>query len=261
VAFPDQFPAGFKQVSTYNDRVKFTLDEDNWTTITDAMANVVSPIGTAGSARLPGIDFAGKTGSAQTVSNDLKKTMSAKEKAEYKDNGWFVGVTPRRNPEIVVACLFEGGEHGALAARVAAKVIAAYVAKQRRVQTNVAKANQAAPANKQAEVAAVWHDGDAKNPDKLQAGRFTVPTDGAAKPVSAAPGVEANEKPIPAADLEATESHAEMAHPEAAVEPVPAGARPVDLRPGAQPAQPAPSKKNAGAPVAPPAVALPRRQP
>src|SRR5271163_2389903 len=36
VAFPDQFPAGFKQVSTYTDRVKFTLDEDNWTTITDA---------------------------------------------------------------------------------------------------------------------------------------------------------------------------------------------------------------------------------
>ncbi len=73
VAFPDQFPPGFKQVSTYNDRVKFTLDEDNWTTITDAMANVVSPMGTAGSARLPGIDFAGKTGSAQTISNDLKK--------------------------------------------------------------------------------------------------------------------------------------------------------------------------------------------
>ncbi len=108
------------------------------------MANVVSPIGTAGSAHLPGVDFAGKTGSAQTISNQLKAKMGASGKSEYKDNGWFVGVTPRRNPEIVVACLFEGGEHGALAARVAAKVIAAYVEKQRRIQTDVAKANSAA---------------------------------------------------------------------------------------------------------------------
>ncbi len=77
------------------------------------------------------MDIAGKTGSAQTVSNDLKKKMGAAEKNLYKDNGWFVGVTPRRNPEIVVACLFEGGEHGALAAAVATKVIKAYVEKQR----------------------------------------------------------------------------------------------------------------------------------
>ncbi len=148
-----------------------------------------------------------------------------------------------------------------MAARVAAKVIAAYVAKQRSVQTNVAKATQPASGNKQAEVAAVWHDGDAKNPDKLQAGRFAVPTGSAAKPVCAAPGVEAGEKPIPAADLEATESHAEMAHPEAAAMPIPAGPKPDYLKPDSQPAQQTPAKKNTGAPVAPPAVALPRRQP
>src|SRR5271166_3226229 len=156
VAFPDQFPSNFKQVSTYTDKANLQIDEKNWETITDAMALVVSPMGTAGSAHLNGIDFAGKTGSAQTVSNQLKSKMSAKEKAEFKDNGWFVGVTPRRNPEIVVACLFEGGEHGALAARVASKVIAAYVEKQRTRQTLVAKAGTQAAGNK-AEVAAVWH--------------------------------------------------------------------------------------------------------
>ena len=139
VAFPDQFPPGFKQVANYTDVVQIPIDQENWTTITDAMAQVVSGVGTAGSAALPGIDFAGKTGSAQTVSNDLKKKMGAAGKSKYKDNGWFVGVTPRRNPEIVVACLFEGGEHGALAARVAAKVIKAYVEKQRTRQTLVAQ--------------------------------------------------------------------------------------------------------------------------
>ena len=73
VAFPDQFPPGFKQVATYDEQGQVRSDQDNWMTITDAMAKVVSPMGTAGSAHLTGIDFAGKTGSAQTISNDLKK--------------------------------------------------------------------------------------------------------------------------------------------------------------------------------------------
>ena len=259
VAFPDQFPPNFKQVAHYDDKGHIQIDEQNWQTITDAMALVVSPMGTAGSAHLPGIDFAGKTGSAQTVSNQLKKTMSAKEKAEYKDNGWFVGVTPRRNPEIVVACLFEGGEHGALAARVAAKVIAAYVAKKRRVETELAKGN-GAPGNKQAEVAAVWHDGDAKNPDKLQAGHFDVPADTHVKPVTAAPGESAADaKAIPAADLEATESHSEMARPEP---PARAEPQPGSLTGAASDQSPAEKKAPASAPaVVPPAVALPARQP
>lgn len=259
VAFPDQFPPNFKQVATYSDKGHIEIDEKNWQTITDAMALVVTPMGTAGSAHLNGIDFAGKTGSAQTVSNQLKKMMSAKEKAEYKDNGWFVGVTPRRNPEVVVACLFEGGEHGALAARVAAKVIAAYVEKKRRIQTEVAKANGTSGSN-QAEVAAVWHDGDAKNPDKLAAGHFAVPVNGSVKPVGSAPGVtEADKKSIPAADLEATETHTDMAQPEPpptnVAEPKPAGL--IDT-----PAQQPPAKKKEPSqPVAPPAVALPARQP
>jgi penicillin-binding protein 2 len=222
VAFPEQFPPEFKQVAKYNEEVKIPIDEKNWTTLTDAMALVVSPMGTAGRAAVPGVDIAGKTGSAQTVSNDLKKKMGASEKSLYKDNGWFVGVTPRRNPELVVACLFEGGEHGALAAQVATKVIKAYVEKQRNRQTQVARATQSAP--KQAEVAAVWHEGDAAAGDnKVQGGHYTVPLDSKTKtkPVAAAPGVAEGEQSLPASTLEATESHTEMASPEVAV-PVPA---------------------------------------
>src|SRR5208283_1782303 len=211
-------PPEFKQVSKYNDETRIPIDEENWVTITDAMAQVVSPMGTAGRAAIRGIDIAGKTGSAQTVSNDLKKKMGATEKGLYKDNGWFVGVSPRRNPEIVVACLFEGGEHGALAAQVATKVIKAYVEKQRNRQTQVAKAN--AVGSNQAEVAAVWHDGDAKPGDnKLQGGHFTVPLDVKSKPVAAAPGEMESDKPLPASTLEATESHVEMAKPAAETSP------------------------------------------
>jgi penicillin-binding protein 2 len=221
IAFPDQFPPEFKQVAHYDDETKIPLSQKNWTTITDAMALVVSPGGTAASAHLPGIDFAGKTGSAQTVSNELKKKMSASEKNKFKDNGWFVGVTPRRNPELVVAVLLEEGEHGFFAARAASQVIKAYVEKQRTRQTQVAKAN--APAANHAEVAAVWHDGGANPGDnKLQGGHYTVPLDSKSKPkpVAAAPGVADGDKPLPQSALEASESHTEMATPEA-VTPVP----------------------------------------
>jgi penicillin-binding protein 2 len=248
VAFPDQFPAGFKQVANYTDKTNIPLDEDNWMLITDALAQVVSPVGTAPSAALKGIDFAGKTGSAQTISNDLKKRLGNEGK-HFKDNGWFVGVTPRRNPEIVVAVLLEEGEHGYYAARAASQVIKAYVEKQRARETQVAKANAAV---KQAEVAAVWHEGDAKQPDKMQAGRFTVSADGKTKPVTAAPGVAEEDRPKPAAKLEATESHDEMAHPENQI-PAPEPPKPPSVQPDEQPEQ----KK----PVAPPAAALPPGQP
>src|SRR5271166_5263476 len=261
LAFPEQFPPEFKQVSKYNDETKIPIDEKNWVTITDAMAQVVSPMGTAGRAAVPGVDIAGKTGSSQTVSNDLKKKMSASEKNLYKDNGWFVGVTPRRNPEIVVACLFEGGEHGALAAQVATKVIKAYVEKQRSQKTQVAKAN-APPAN-QAEVAAVWHEGDAKPGDnKLQGGHFTVPLDTAAKPAKTAPGVTQADTTPPASALEGTESHTEMASPEAETPP-PTQPVPSEVQqtppPDKSPSQPSPKKKAADKPEVSPAAVVLRR--
>ncbi len=227
-------------------------------TITDAMAQVVSPGGTAASAHLPGIDFAGKTGSAQTVSNELKKKMSASEKSKFKDNGWFVGVTPRRNPELVVAVLLEEGEHGFFAARATAQVIKAYVEKQRNRQTHVARANASAP--NQAEVAAVWHDGDAKPGDnKLQGGHFTVPLDSKTKRAAAAPGVGEGEQPFPSSTLEVTESHTEMASPEV---PPPAQPGQPKLREGPtaeqSPAQPN-VKKQAGKPAISPAAAVATR--
>ena len=115
------------------------------------MAGVVNPGGTAALSHLQGIDFAGKTGSAQTISNALKAKLGAAGKANFKDNGWFIGVEPRRNPEIVVCTLLEEGEHGYLAARATAQVIKAYVEKERRQPSKVAKGNG------KVEVGAVWN--------------------------------------------------------------------------------------------------------
>jgi penicillin-binding protein 2 len=252
IAFPEQFPQEFKQVSKYNDETKIPIDEKNWVTITDALALVVSPGGTAASAHLPGIDFAGKTGSAQTVSNELKKKMSASEKSKFKDNGWFVGVTPRRNPELVVAVLLEEGEHGFFAARAASQVIKAYVEKQRNRQTQVAKSN--ASATNQAEVAAVWHGGDSQpGENKLQGGHFKVPLDSAAKPAKTAPGLAQGGKTPPMSALEATESHTEMASPVAEAPPQAQPTQPPLDQEGAPdgrtPAEPSPKKPAAKPPI------------
>jgi penicillin-binding protein 2 len=130
VAFPQDLAKLGRPVSadlTRSDHVQ--LDPANWEVITDAMAEVVNPIGTAPSAHLQGVDFAGKTGSAQTISNATKARMGAAGK-KFKDNGWFVGFAPRRNPEVIVAVLMVGGEHGYYAARAAAQVVRAFAEKK-----------------------------------------------------------------------------------------------------------------------------------
>jgi penicillin-binding protein 2 len=164
------------------------------------MADVVNPAtpenpmgGTARLSHLEGIDFAGKTGSAQTISNALKAKLGAAGKANFKDNGWFVGVEPRRNPEIVVCALLEEGEHGYLAARTAAKVIKAFVDKERREPSKMAgqPATKGLSNRGRVEVGAVWTEVDSDgDQQKLQGGRFFL--DLARKPLAvatAAPGM------------------------------------------------------------------------
>jgi penicillin-binding protein 2 len=183
---PAELPANIIPATDTPAQVKIPIDPANWEIITDAMSNVPTPLGTAGSAHLQGIDFAGKTGSAQTVSNALK-AKTANGKSKYKDNAWFVGVTPRRNPEIVVAVLFEGGEHGQFAARIAAQVVKAYVEKQRRQPTKVAQGS------KKVEIGAVWNSAspDGSEQDTLHAGRFLVDVPKKRLPLAvAAPGVQ-----------------------------------------------------------------------
>ena len=191
VTNPTDLPPGMvaAQISVQNGPQEATvpIDPKNWEIITDAMADVVNPGGTAALSHLQNIDFAGKTGSAQTISNTLKAKLGAVGKANFKDNGWFVGVEPRRNPEIVVCTLLEEGEHGYLAARTAAKVIKAFVEKQQRQPAKMAKRSRG-----KVEVGAVWTAPDADGDEqKLGSGHFFV--DVTKKPLAvavAAPGIQ-----------------------------------------------------------------------
>jgi penicillin-binding protein 2 len=94
--------------------VRVDLAEDTVEQVTQGMYGVVNEGGTGGAVKLQGIEFCGKSGSAQVMSN-TERSRLGKSLSQNKDNAWFVGYAPRRNPEIVVSALVEGGEHGALA--------------------------------------------------------------------------------------------------------------------------------------------------
>jgi penicillin-binding protein 2 len=189
VVFPEKVPETYRNALHYADTKDITIDPEGWNTITDAMVDVLLPGGTAPSAHIQGLDIAGKTGSAQTVSNSMKAKMSNKEALNYKDNGWFVGFTPRRNPDIVVCVLFQGGEHGKLAARLATQVIKAFEEKKNHKpvehiapptdkgtpeeetpETPPQPANTNKPAT---EVTGLWSDGGSDS-GHLQAARFSA---------------------------------------------------------------------------------------
>jgi penicillin-binding protein 2 len=190
VTNPENLPADFVPTTDTPSETRVAFDTKNWEVVTDAMADVVSPVGTAAASRVPGIDMAGKTGSAQTISNTLKAKLGALGKAKYKDNGWFVGVEPRRNPEIVVAVLFEEGEHGDRAARIASQVIKAYVDKKRRQPSSVADKKE------KVDIGAVWAAPDQEGEDHLAGGHFSLPVATGSLPLAtAAPGLQVAHRP------------------------------------------------------------------
>ncbi len=178
VVVPDKLPEDFRKglIESFpgTGTTYVPIDPDTWTTVTDGMYQVTQPglYHTAGAEGLPGIDFAGKTGTAQQMSHAaLDKT--AKGRSTYP-NVWFVGVTPRRNPELVVAVLWQSGEFSYYPARIGAQVVEAYVNKQRRLLGDLPPEKTPAPV----EMSAVWSQpGNApagKGQQKIGTGNFVV---------------------------------------------------------------------------------------
>ena len=179
--FPDELPDDFRRAlqDTYpgSGKVDIPIDPENWQIITNGMYQVTQPglYHTASAEGLPGIDFGGKTGTAQLMSHAaLDKTAKGRN---TNPNVWFVGVTPTKNPELVVAVLFQNGNKSWFAARIGARIVSAYVEKQRRLANNLQPQKAATPA-KPAEVGAVWTTPDPANPGsqtaRLHAGTFFV---------------------------------------------------------------------------------------
>jgi peptidoglycan glycosyltransferase len=83
--------------------------------LTTMMISVVEN-GSGKAARIPGVQVAGKTGTAQITGN-------------VPDHNWFIGFAPADNPTIAVAVFVKngGGTGGGVAAPIAHDVLQAYL--------------------------------------------------------------------------------------------------------------------------------------
>ncbi len=108
----------------------FPLKESTVEKITDDMYGVVNAGGTGAGLKLQGIEFSGKSGTAQVIGYAARDRVAKQKK--FLDNAWFVGYAPKRDPEIVVSVLVqESGKHGGEASGpVVRDIIKAYYDKK-----------------------------------------------------------------------------------------------------------------------------------
>ncbi|HVT13563.1 MAG TPA: penicillin-binding protein 2 [Fimbriimonadaceae bacterium] len=90
------------------------LPQSDWDYIRDAMVSVVEH-GTAAGSKIPGLVWAGKTGSAEV-------------KDQAKTNSWFIGYAPADHPRIAICVMVEAAGHGGeFAAPIAKQVVQRYL--------------------------------------------------------------------------------------------------------------------------------------
>jgi penicillin-binding protein 2 len=185
---PDQLPAEFRSalIDSFPGSGEKTvaIDPDTWMTITDGMAAATTS-GTAAASHIEGVDFAGKTGTAQVVGGGDTHTKGGAR----TPNSWFVGMVPRRNPELAVVVLQEHGDWGANSAHIAQAIVVDYVNKQRKRDNNLLQ--KASEPTKPIEVGAVWSTPDSGDPrqqaEQLHTGHFLVNPTEPAKQIAMKP--------------------------------------------------------------------------
>jgi penicillin-binding protein 2 len=86
-----------------------------WAFLRQALSGVVNEGGTGAAARIPGVEIAGKTGTAQSVAKS--------DSAKGQDHAWFASFAPAHDAEVVVVVLVErGGKGGQVAAPIARQI-------------------------------------------------------------------------------------------------------------------------------------------
>jgi len=122
--------SGWKPIPAPAPQGHTDIDPEKLQVIKDGMWAVVNePHGTGGNARIDGHDVAGKTGTAQVISNQGKAAAGKTEK-DLRDNGWFVFFAPRDNPQIAGVVFLEHGVHGGNAAMIVHHILDVFFAKK-----------------------------------------------------------------------------------------------------------------------------------
>jgi len=125
------------------------LAENTIEQVTQGMYGVINEAGgTGNSVKLQGIEFCGKSGTAQMMSYSAASRLGL---GKGKNDGWFVGFAPRRDPEIVVAAVVEDtSEHGGTAAGpVVRDIVKAYYDKKEKKSKGQSTAQNLQPGAEQ----------------------------------------------------------------------------------------------------------------
>jgi penicillin-binding protein 2 len=109
---------------------RLNISPDNLETVGKGLFGVVNePEGTGWAAKSDIVTIAGKTGTAQVITQKNATRFAAER---FKDHAWFVAFAPVEKPEIALAVLVEHGGHGGgAAAPIAKSAIEAYVKSMR----------------------------------------------------------------------------------------------------------------------------------
>ncbi len=111
----------------------YKIDPENFKIVKEALRRVTNGThGTARNLKIPGVQMAGKTGTAQVMSFSADQIYASCEARpiHMRHHGWFVAWAPWDKPEITVAVLAQHSCHGNPgAAPIARDVIEAYFKK------------------------------------------------------------------------------------------------------------------------------------
>ena len=119
---------GWKPTAPPAPQSKIDIDPEKLQAIRDGLWMAVNvPPGTGATAKIEGHDVAGKTGSAQVISNAGR--LASRSTKNLRDHGWFVFFAPRDNPKIAGVIFTEHGIHGGNAARISHHVLDTFFAK------------------------------------------------------------------------------------------------------------------------------------
>ena len=126
-----------EQTYNYNDnKTTINIDTDSLHIVNEAMWRVIydNDVGTASHLKkIEGIEFAGKTGTAQVYNLDKGKTGTK----SLQDHALFISFAPFESPEIIVSVIVDnGGSGSAIAAPIARDIINFYF---KNIKTKLAK--------------------------------------------------------------------------------------------------------------------------
>jgi len=105
-----------------HEKTSLHVDPENLEVVRHALWAVVNDKGTAGSARVAGLDVAGKTGTAQVI-RQKSQIDSEDLPYEFRDHAWFASFATRGEKRLAVVVFVEHGGHGGSAAAPLARTL------------------------------------------------------------------------------------------------------------------------------------------